>query len=308
MKLNPTPYSRRLPRRPLLVAALCALLGCLASGVTPTMRAPQSGGPRALVRRGLSLNGRVEGSVQQLTGEDTTLNGGAALTGDLLVPGSPSLRQNGHPTFGGVAQGGGGAQPSNYRVTLNEDARLGRLLTRTDPVTIPPVALPAATTGTRDVVIGSPEQSAGDFSTVRDLTLNAGADAVAVPPGNYRRLTANSHSKLVLGVAGASEPAVYILETLTLNDFSVLQVDGPVVLTTAGNVTLAAVAGSASHPLWLNLRVASGGVTLNTWAALYGSVTVPSGAVVINRTARLQGRLACDRLTVNEGGLLKVVE
>jgi hypothetical protein len=35
-------------------------------------------------------------------------------------------------------------------------------------------------------------------------------------------------------------------------------------------------------------------------------VTVPPGAFVINRTARLQDRPACDRLNVNEGWLLKL--
>jgi hypothetical protein len=232
MRLSPPSSSRRIPRRPLLVTALCALLGCLALSVTTAMRAQQSGGPRALVRHGFSLNGRVEGSVQLLTGEDTTLNGGAVLTGDLLVPGSPTVRQNGDPPSGGVMQGSGGAQPSNYHVTLNGNAQLGKLLKRTDPVTIPPVATPPASTGTRDVVISSPGQSPGDFSTVRDLTLNAGVSMFAVPPGTYRRLTANSHSSFVLGVAGSREPVVYNLDTLTLNDFSVLTVVGPVVLTT----------------------------------------------------------------------------
>jgi hypothetical protein len=45
------------------------------------------------VRHAPSLNGNglIEGSLQQLLGENVTLNGGFTLTGDLLVPGTPTL-------------------------------------------------------------------------------------------------------------------------------------------------------------------------------------------------------------------------
>src|SRR5262245_11171905 len=43
-----------------------------------------------IVRHAPNLNGSglIEGSVQQLLGENVTLNGGFTLTGDLLVPGT----------------------------------------------------------------------------------------------------------------------------------------------------------------------------------------------------------------------------
>ena len=53
----------------------------------------------------LNGNGRIEGSLQQLLGENATLNGGFTLTGDLLVPGTPTLRVNGNPTFAGTIAG-----------------------------------------------------------------------------------------------------------------------------------------------------------------------------------------------------------
>ncbi len=48
----------------------------------------------------LNGNGRIEGSLQQLLGENVTLNGGFTLTGELLVPGSPALRTNGKRSTG----------------------------------------------------------------------------------------------------------------------------------------------------------------------------------------------------------------
>jgi hypothetical protein len=307
MNLLALSFTKLVPRRVLTRTAVCALVVCAALCLTLTMLARQSS-PKAIVRHGLTLNGRIEGSVQQLVGEATTINGGGALTGDLFAPGTPTVKQNGHPTFGGTVQGSGSTQPSNYQITLNGNAQLGRVVTRTDPVAMPPVAAPPASTGTRDVTLNNSGQSAGNFATVRDLTLNGNVGTVAVPPGTYRNFTVNGGGAIALGVAGASQPAVYNLNALTLNGNSRLDVVGPIVLTMASAVTLNASMGSSAHPLWLNLKVASGGVTLNGGGALYGSVTAPSGTVTINGNASLIGGLACDRLTVNGNGLLQLLQ
>jgi hypothetical protein len=308
MKLSAPSFTKRAPRRAQAVAAVCAIVVVMALCLTPLMQARQSSGPRAIVRHGLAVHGTVEGSLQQLVGEDTTVNARGVVTGDLLVPGTPSVVQNGHPTFGGVVQGSGGTQPSNYQVTLNGTAQLGRLVTRTDPVAMPTVAAPPAPAGTRDVTLSSQGQGVGDFSTVRDLTLNGNVGAVSVPPGTYRNLTVNGGSVISLGVANASQPAVYNLSSLTLNGGGRLDVVGPVVLTTASAVTVNAAMGSSAHPLWLNLRVASGGVTLTGGGALYAVLTAPSGTVTINGNASLTGSLVCDRLTLNGGGLLRLLQ
>jgi hypothetical protein len=169
------------------------------------------------------------------------------------------------------------------------------------------VTLPAATGGTRDVTLSDLNQGVGDFGTVRDLTLNGGG-MVVVPPGTYRALTANSGSGFVLGVAGSSQPSVYNLDSLTLNDGSQFQVVGPVLLTTATAVTLNGPVGAENNPLWLTLKVASGDVTLNGGAVLYAAVIAPSGTVTINGNSSLIGNIICDRLTVNAGGLLRIVQ
>src|SRR5262245_44122878 len=88
----------------------------------------------AVVRHAPSINsGRIEGSLVQLSGEDLTLNGGVQITGDMYVPGTPAVRFSGKPDFGGTVTSAGSAQPSNYRVTLNGNARLGMLHNRIDP-------------------------------------------------------------------------------------------------------------------------------------------------------------------------------
>ncbi len=259
----------------------------------------------ALVRHAPTLNGGLDGSVQVLSAESTTLNGGAWVSGDLLVPGTPAVRLNGRPTFGGTLDGAGSAAPANYTVTLNGNAVLRDLVRRTDPIDLPAVAAPPAPRGTRDVSINAAGQSAGDFSTVRNLTLNGNVGQVSVPPGTYGTLTANGNSGLVLGVPGSSELAVYDLQGLTLNGNSSLVVAGPVLVTLARGGSVNGAMGAPGHPEWLNLDVASGGLTLNGSVSFNGTVVAPNGAIVINGSATLNGEIISDQLTINGSGVLK---
>ncbi len=253
-----------------------------------------------LVRHAPTLNGRLDGSLEMLFGESTTLNGGASVSGDLLVPGTPDVRLNGLPRYGGTVDGGGSASPTGYTITLNGQAALRHVVRRTDPVSFPAVAPPPVPTGTRDVVLNGPGQGAGDFTSVRNLTLNSGVGLITLPPGTYGNLTANGGSGFVLGVAGATAPAVYNLQGLTLNGNSQLQVIGPVVLTVANALFVNGAVGSAAHPEWLSLGVAIGGLTVNGNGRVDGFVAVPSSPAMVNGT--LHGGLVADRLSVNGGG------
>jgi hypothetical protein len=103
-------------------------------------------------------------------------------------------------------------------------------------------------------------------------------------------------------VSGATTPAVYNLQSLTLNGNSQLQVVGPVILTIGGSVTINGAVGSAAHPSWLTLNVSVGGVTLNGNAILNGAVIAPVGTVMINGNSTLNGGVISDRLTINSNG------
>ncbi|HEY0459611.1 MAG TPA: hypothetical protein VGC97_10775, partial [Pyrinomonadaceae bacterium] len=262
----------------------------------------------AVVRHGFSLNGRIEGSLQQLLGESTTFNSTGVLTGNLLVPGSPNLVRNGTSTFGGTILGSGSAQPSNYSITLNSGSQLGQLLTRTDAVSMPTVAAPPAPTGTRNVTINSSTQSIGDFSTLRNLTLNSNIGNKAIPPGAYGAFLANSGSGFILGTAGSTQAEVYNFSSLTLNSGSQVQVAGPVIITLGSGTTVGGTMGAAANSNWLELKIASGGLILNTGSAFYGTVIAPSTTGTITVNSRLEGNVTADRLTVNSGAVLKITE
>ncbi len=259
----------------------------------------------ALVRHAPDLNGAIDGSLQILTAENIALTGNAWVSGDILVPGMPTVRLNGHPTFVGTQDGTGSATPSNYQVTLNGNALVRYLVRRTDPIAMPVVNAPPAPTGTRNVTLNSASDSAGSFATLRNLTLNGSAGAVAVPPGTYGTFITNGNSRFVLGVAGASTPAVYNFQALTLNGKTQLQIVGPVSIRLATGATFGGNIGSAGHPEWLTLLIASGGVTLNGNVTFSGSVVAPSGTVTLNGNGQLNGTVACDRLTLSGDAMLR---
>ncbi|MDD2763154.1 MAG: Ig-like domain-containing protein [Opitutaceae bacterium] len=263
---------------------------------------------RVLVRHAPTLNGRVEGSVQMMTAEGATLNGSAVVTGDLFVPGTPTVRLNGSPAYGGTVDGTGTAAPSSYYVTLNGNASLRHVVRRTDPVTLPVVDPPPAPTGTRNVSLNQPGQSPGDFATLRNLTLNGNAGSVAVPPGTYGSFTANSGSGFILGVAGATTPSLYNFQNLTFNSGSSLQVVGPVIVTVDGGFSINANSGlgAAANPEWLDLRVAGGGLTVNSHSTVYAHLVASAGSVTLNGGSQFVGTLVSDRLIINGNSLLRV--
>jgi rhamnogalacturonan endolyase len=259
----------------------------------------------AFVRHAPVLNGDIEGSVQVWAPESVTLNGSASVSGDLLVKGMPKVQLNGSPLYAGTIEANGSTSPSNYSVTLNSSAVLRHVVRRVDPPAFPSVAAPQSPSGTRDVSLNSAGQSAGNFATLRNLTLNSNAGTVAVPPGAYGRFTANGSSSFVFGIAGATQPSVYNLQGLTLNSGGRVQIVGPVVLRLGGSLLLnGGSMGSATHPTWLALEVASGGVTLNSGAAINGTVTAPSSTLTLNASATINGRITADRLTLNSNSAI----
>ncbi|MFT3782088.1 MAG: rhamnogalacturonan lyase B N-terminal domain-containing protein [Nibricoccus sp.] len=261
----------------------------------------------ALVRHAPLLDGDLDGSLQMLNGEFVALNSRGYIAGDLLVPGTPSLRINGTPTFAGIQDATGSATPTNYSVTLNSGAVLRHLVRRVDALAMPSVSAPASPAGTRTVLLYRSGQTPGDFATLRDLILTGPIGFVAVPPGTYGNLTANAGCGFVLGVAGSTEPSVYNLQSLILNASAQLQVVGPVTLVLGNGtaINFGSTVGDPAHPEWLTVKIANGGLLLNASATLNGYVIAPTGTVIINAHSGITGEVVADRLIINGQGVLQ---
>jgi hypothetical protein len=242
-----------------------------------------------------------------MLGQSTFLNGSTTVLGDLLVPGTPSVVLNGSPNYGGTIDGTGSTTPTGYTIVLNSHTSLGHVVRRTDPVALPTVNAPGTPTGTRNVTIQNPSQSAGDWTTVRNLTLLSAAGQVPVPAGVYGNFTAQGASGFTLGVTGTSEPTVYHFQSLTLNSGAQLQVIGRVIIVLGNSFNVnGGTVGNSANPAWLTLNIHAGNLTLNQGASVYAYVTAPVGVVTINGGGQLVGGLASDRLTVNSNSSLRL--
>lgn len=274
--------------------------------LTVTAPATQPTCGTAIVRRGPKINGNagVDGSVQVLLPDDIELNGNAFVSESLLVIGSPTVRSDGRAMVGVQVDGSGSSSPSGYRVSLNGNAVVGRLVRRTDAIAMPAVTAPVASTNSRDVRLNESTSSAGDFSTIRDLSISGSTSTISLPAGTYRDVAVSGRSSLRIGVAGATTPAIYNLRNLSISSNCTLDVVGPVILRVSADVAVGGTVGNSAHAEWLGMNLSSGNLTLNGDALLFGSVVAPNGEVKIDGQGKLQGGLACDRLTLNGWGLV----
>lgn len=265
-------------------------------------------GTTVQVRHAPMVNGGIDGSLHVLLPEDIALSGAAWISGDLLVPGTPELRINGQPTYVGVKDGTGSADPTMHRVTLGGQSVVRYLIRRTDPVPMPIVNSPALPAGTRHVVLSSAGDEAGDFATLRNLTLTGGAGARVLPPGVYGTILVNGATELVLGVAGATEPAVYELESLIANGQSRVTVLGPVLLHLGKALVGQGARIGAADAGWLTVNVATGGMTLGGGSELRGFVVAPNGSVTLSGDSLLVGAVISDRLVLNGTSRVEAVQ
>lgn len=253
----------------------------------------------------ISGGGFIRGSLQQLDGENVTLNWGFAMTGDLLVPGTPTVIVHGRPAYAGTVPGDGSSSPSDYQVTLNGYCSFHYLRTRTTPVALPSVPAPPQPTGTRSVTITRFGQSYGNAGTLRNLTLAGNAGLISVPPGTYGNFSVNGCAGLVIGVAGTTQPATYNLQNLILNGNSTLKVVGPVILTVANGFIANGSIGNFKNPSWLQLNIASGDLTLNCGSIVYGLVAVPKGRVAVEGNSTLVGTCSSANFALSDNGRVR---
>lgn len=276
------------------------------AGVAPLKTARRPYDALAVVNHAPVLNsGRIEGALWQLAPESTILDGMDVVTSDLLVSGTPHVAISGSPSFGGTIEGNGSGVPSTHTISITGNATLGHLITRTDAITMAPVAAFTPTANTRDVALSQSSDSPGSFATLRNLTISGKAGAVTVPPGTYGAFSASGRTAFVFGVAGSTTQ--YELDSLTLAGGSELRLAGPVVLTVNHGVTLTgSTIGAAETPKQLVLRVADGELRVGGKSVLYAVVRAPQSSVIVEGGARLRGTVSCDRLDVS--GTIQLTE
>jgi hypothetical protein len=258
----------------------------------------------ALVRHAPSSGGSIDGSIQVLLPENVSLDGNNFVSGDILVPGTPEVIVTGAALLAGIKDASGAAGPSDHTVTLTGTSLARYVVRRVNAIALPVISAPLAPTGTRSVALHNENQNAGNFATIHDLTIGGSAGEVVVPPGSYGELVANGNGTFVLGEVGATVPSIYEIQQLTLNGDATIKLVGPIVLKLGSNVSLNRDLGTAVHPGWLAIEIATGGLTLQGNAVMYGEVVAPTGNVTIAGGSVLYGHVSSDSLTITGGGLL----
>lgn len=270
--------------------------------IKPALQLP---GDLIVSRRAPAINGtRVEGNIRVLLPESFSINSNAVVTGNIYVPGTPRINRNGNGVYRGTLTGTGSPQPTNHTININSNTTLNHIFTQTDAIELPTVPIPPTPQGTRDVSL-SQNQSPGDFSTIRNLTINSNYGQLEIPQGTYGNFVANSNAIFVFGVEG--QATTYNLTGLTLNSNSQLIVRGSVTINLLNQINLNSNCkmGNLLNPVALALNVARGGLTLNSNSEFYGVVTAPTGTFSINSNSKFTGLVICDRATLNANSLLK---
>lgn len=276
----------------------------VAAGLRTVAVAAESG--TVWVRHAPVIRGRIDGSVQVMANEEITLSGAAAVTGDLRVPGRPAVKVSGAANWGALVDLTAGPVASAPVIVLEGGAQVQRIVRGVSPVVLAwPVPL-RVVAGTRSVALTRPADAVGDFATVKNLTVGAGAGPRTIPAGVYGDLALEGRATVVLGVAGATSPAFYQFNQLQVTPQASVTVVGPVVVTVAGELTCGGTMGTAAQPEWLRLNVVAGNATLTAGAGVYGRASVPAGVVSLAGKAAWTGTLEADRLIVEGGAELRL--
>jgi len=257
--------------------------------------------PAVLVEHAPQINGIVEGDLQINTGESVYLNSGGEIHGSLMVPGTPIV----HNSIGElpVSYGSGSEEPTSYSIYLNNGFVLSELQQQTDSLPMREALTPLNPEGTRSVVLDSEDDDVGDFSTVRNLSVNGSIGSLQVPEGSYGNFICNAETVLVLGSSDSAEVSVYYFENLILNPVSQIEVVGPVALVIGQGLNLnSGVVGNSEHPEWLTLHLPNSGLNLGSGVSVFGHVIAPNGTVNVNDSSSITGSIQCAWLSINGGG------
>ena len=63
---------------------------------------------------------------------NVNLNSSTEIVGEFLVPGTPEVKISKHATLGGMVEGTGNPEPSNYKIQLNGDSSIQFIYNRVD--------------------------------------------------------------------------------------------------------------------------------------------------------------------------------
>ncbi len=253
----------------------------------PNYNAGTSGG--VLISGGAFANNSIiRGSVivaSVATGQqqpNLTLANNGSVTGNVYLPGTPTVT--------GIATNriinlDGPITPTNYTFTVGNNGTVsGNVYRRITPTPLPTVTNPTG-------LVTRSNQSSGTLL-----------------PGAYNTVSPNNGATITLGIAGATNPAIYSITNFSVNNNARVNIVGPVILTLdpgasktisiANNVVL----GNVDHPEWLQLNMYSGNLTLGNNGYLYAAVKAPTSTVTFENNTVFRGSVTAKTFNLENNG------
>lgn len=230
-----------------------------------------------------ALNGSVV--IASMPGQqpNVIVNNNAIIQGDIYAPGTPTVIGI---TANKVINLDGAESPSNYSITINNNAVVGNVYRRITPVYLPTVALPTGLV------------NRGNATATGTLL-----------SGNYTKVTSTNGAVFTLGVAGSTTPTVYRINALTLGNGARINIVGPVIITlnpassgTTIDISNNAIFGNSAHPEWLQVNLYKGNIKIGNNGYFYGSIMDPTGTVTFDNNSYFNGGVTAKTLSINNNG------
>jgi len=243
-----------------------------------------------VARRAVTLSGAVDGTLQLAADGNVQITSGASVSGDVVLP----AEKNG-PTNEPAAK------VRSPKTTFSSSAdNVKGAVRAADAFSLPRVLPPTKPVKTATRLVQGKASVPTDFSEIGDLTLRQPAAVISVPPGAYGDFVV-VQGTITLGVAGTTEPTRYEFRSLDVQSGGEMNLIGPVVVTVAKGGTWRGRAGNTDAPLWLDLRIAGGGMIFGAGADFYGLLSAPDGSITVRNGSKLTGGVIADEIIVEKG-------
>lgn len=211
-----------------------------------------------------------------------TLANNGSVTGNVYLPGTPTVT--------GIATNrvinlDGPTTPTNYTFTVGNNATItGSVYRRITPTPLPTVTNPTG-------LVTRSNQSSGTLL-----------------PGAYNTVNPGNNGSITLGIAGATNPAIYSITNFSVNNNVTVNIVGPVILTlnpgASKTISIAnnVVMGNLAHPEWLQLNMYSGNLTLGNNGTLYAAVKAPTSTVTFENNTVFRGSVTAKTFNLENNG------
>jgi prepilin-type N-terminal cleavage/methylation domain-containing protein len=236
------------------------------------------------VANNATVNGNITiAVVTNGTQPNLTFNNNSALTGNVFVPGTPTV--TGIPT-NRVTNLNGPVNPTNYTITIQKADWTGTVFRRINPQpTLPTVTAPTG------------------------LTNRTGGSSGTLLPGSYTNVNPGNNATITLGISNSATPSIYYFDRFTTGNNARINVVGPVIVyvnqaatNSTINVGNGVVIGNVSRPEWLQLNVLRGNFTLGNNGTYYGSINNPTGTVTFENNSIFNGGVTARLFTLSNNG------